>query len=166
MNLSENILVLIRGRSLRRTLLRSALIAFGAFIIFRFVLVPVRLIGSSMEPTYGDGTVNLVNVLRYRSREPGRGDIVIIRAAGRGVFLLKRVIGLPGESIYISKGVVYVDGQPLNEPYVKHDAGWDYPEVNLGEEEFFVIGDNRGMPVSGHTFGRTTIDRIVGGPIW
>ena len=74
---------------------------------------------------------------------------------------VKRVVGLPGERVAISGGQVQINGTPLAEPYVRHRRPWDVAEVTLGPREYFVIGDNRGMSVGDHDFGRVTVDRIA-----
>jgi signal peptidase I len=137
-------------------------LATVSFITFKWVLVPIRTEGSSMLPTYGSGKLNLVNMLAYRSSSPARGDIVAIRMAGPHVMYVKRIIGLPGERVAVTQGQVQINGVALNEPYVRNRRPWEYAEVTLGQREYFVIGDNRGMNAGEHDFGRAEIDRIVG----
>jgi signal peptidase I len=122
----------------------------------------MRAEGISMLPTYQSGSLNLVNRLAYRNREPSRGDIVAIRLAGPHVLYVKRIIALPGERISMTAGQVYVNGTPLIEPYVRNRNPWDVPEVTLTSREYFVVGDNRGMRASDHDFGRVDVSRIVG----
>ena len=142
--------------------MRVAVLATLSFIIFKWVLLPIRAEGISMEPTYQSGSLNLVNRLAYRYRNPERGDIVGIKLAGPHVIYVKRIIGLPGEHISIERGQVYINGAPLSEPYVKNRRGWDVPEVTLTPREYFVIGDNRGMRQGDHDFGRADVSRILG----
>jgi len=115
-----------------------------------------------MLPTYGPGELHLVNLMAYRASGPGRGDVVAIRMAGPHVVYVKRVIGLPGERVSVSQGQVQINGTTLAEPYVRNRRPWDVPEVTLGQHEYFVIGDNRGMAAGEHDFGRAEIDRILG----
>jgi signal peptidase I len=82
--------------------------------------------------------------------------------AGPHVLYVKRVVGLPGERVSIAGGQVHINGTSLTEPYVRHRRPWDVAEVTLGPREYFVIGDNRGMSVGDHDFGRVQIDRILG----
>jgi signal peptidase I len=154
------------GRSWKRTLVRAAVLTVVAFIVFRFFLIPIRLRGMSMEPTYVDKSINFVNTLRYRFRSPSRGDVVAIKMAGRRIMLFKRVIGLPGEQIAFHRGVLLVNGQEVPEPYVTFSSNWDMPEVAVVENEFFVVGDNRKMPIEAHALGRVDKKRIVGGPLF
>jgi signal peptidase I len=103
-----------------------------------------------------------VNRLAYTVRTPRRGDIVAIRLAGPNVVYVKRIVGLPGERVAVVEGQLRVDGNSVPEPYVRHRRPWDVPEVTLGANEYFVMGDNRGMSAGDHDFGRVDIDRILG----
>lgn len=150
------------GRDPRRTLVRIAVLIVISVITFGWLLTPIRVSGISMEPSYRDSTYNLVNRFIYALRAPARGDVVAIRLAGPRVLYVKRIVGLPGERVSIEKGTVFVDGQPLPEPYVSKRQPWDYAEVTIGPREFFVVGDNRGMRMKDHDFGRVDRRRILG----
>ena len=150
------------GRNPRRTLVRIVILTVVSTIVFGWVLTPVRVDGISMEPTYRSNALNLVNRLAYRWRTPARGDVVAIRLAGPNVVYVKRIIGLPTERIAIVDGIVEVNGAPLVEPYVQKRQPWEYSEVTVGPREYFVIGDNRGMRVGDHDFGRVDARRILG----
>lgn len=151
------------GKHPKRTLVRLAILVVGSFITFKFILLPIRIHGISMQPTYRDGRYNLVNRWAYQRNDPRRGDVVSMTISGPSVMLLKRVIGLPGERVSIRAGVVHINGQPLDEPYVKFPrAPWDEPEIQLKSDEFYVIGDNREMSSDRHEYGRVERIRIVG----
>ena len=153
------------GRHPKRTLLRAGITAIALLIVFRFVLIPVRVTGGSMEPTYRDGSVNLINRLVFLLREPRRGDVVSVRTTGISNQYLKRVIGLPGETLSITNGVVFINGRPLDEPYVKFREPWRLAPVQLGLTDFIVIGDNRGMRLEDHTAGVTQRRKLIGKPL-
>ena len=146
----------------RRTLIRIAVLAVVSFVTFGWLLTPVRVRGISMEPTYHDSTLKLVSRVTYKLRAPQRGDVVAIRLAGPGVLYVKRIIALPTERVSIVDGIVEVNGAPLAEPYVEQRAAWNYAEVTIGPREYFVIGDNRGMKMADHDFGRVDARRILG----
>ena len=132
-------------------------------VVFGLVLTPVRTYGISMQPTLDSGRLVFVNRLAYVfDLAPRRGDLVAIRLAGPNALYLKRVVALPYERVSIDEGRVIVDGRELDEPYVARRQPWTYAEITLGEREFFVIGDNRGMPQALHEFGRVSRDRILG----
>lgn len=153
---------LVFGQNPRRTAVRVLVLAAVSFITFKWVLIPIRTEGSSMLPTYAPDKLHFVNRLAYGAGSPARGDVVAIQMAGPHVLYVKRVVGLPGERVSITGGQVQVNGTPLTEPYVRHRRPWDVAEVTLGPREYFVIGDNRGMSVGDHDFGRVQIDRILG----
>ena len=153
---------LIFGANPRRTLVRVLVLAAVSFITFQWVLIPIRAEGISMQPTYRSGSLNLVNRLAFSFRPPARGDIVAIRLAGPHVVFVKRIIGLPGERFKIVQGQVFINGAPLDEPYVHDRQPWDVPEVTLTPRDYFVIGDNRRMRAADHSFGRADVSRIIG----
>jgi signal peptidase I len=153
---------LIFGENPRRTTVRIFVLAAVSAVTFGWVLIPVRAEGISMMPTYRSGSLNLVNRLAFLMKSPERGDIVAIAIAGPHAVYIKRIVGLPGERIAIAEGTVRVNGRPLEEPYVRNRSAWTLPEVQLGSDEYFLIGDNRGMREEEHDFGRAHRSRIVG----
>jgi signal peptidase I len=153
---------LVFGRHPRRTLVRVLVLAVVSFVTFGWVLIPVRAEGISMLPTLQSGSLHLVSRISYSYARPSRGDVIAIRLAGPHVLYVKRVIALPGERIRFVQGQVYIDGVPLNEPYVRNRRTWDVHEVQLSPREYFVVGDNRGMRAADHDFGRVDVSRIVG----
>jgi len=154
--------ILVIGRNPKVTLLRVAVLIVTCFIVFRFILLPARIEGISMLPTYKDRSVNFVNRLAYRWHEPRRGDVVGIRLAGPHVMYMKRIIGLPGETVSFVNGRVQINGEVLDEPYEKTPCDWNRPPIKLGPDEYFVVGDNRTMPSENHVFGKAGRDRIIG----
>jgi len=162
LSISEATRRIVFGSHPRRTAVRVLVLAGLSFIIFKWVLIPIRAEGISMEPTYKSGSLNLVNRLAYRYRKPERGDIVAIKLAGPHVLYVKRIIGLPGEHLSIERGQVYINGAPLGESYVKNRRPWEVPELVLTSREYYVIGDNRGMRAADHDFGRVDVSRILG----
>ncbi len=159
MNLTRRLLF---GADPRRTAVRVLVLVTISFVTFKWVLLPVRAEGISMQPTYESGTIHLVNRLSFVTSPPQRGDIVAIRLAGTRVVYIKRIIGLPGERLDIVQGQVRINGAPLDEPYVQNRRPWDFAEVTMEPGEYFVIGDNRGMNLRDHTLGRVHMPRIIG----
>lgn len=156
------------GRNPKTTLIRAAVLAAVCVVLFKWVLLPVRVQGISMTPTYADGSTHFVNRLAYLWHEPRRGDVVGIRLtppngwSAPHIMYFKRIIGLPGESISFVGGRVLVNGQTLDEPYEKRPCDWNAAAVTLGGHEYFVVGDNRSMAKEEHDFGRAERSRIVG----
>lgn len=150
------------GSNPRVTLVRVVVVVGLAWFVFGNVLRPIRVAGISMEPTYRLNSVNLVNRWAYRRSPPARGDVVAVRMAGESILYLKRIVGLPGERIAFERGLLLVDGQPLPEPYVRNRAPWNEAALQLGPDEYFLVGDNRGMAARDHTHGAFARGRIVG----
>ena len=156
--------IVLIGRNPRRTLMRAAVLAavcyvFFKFFFFRLVVLPVRIEGNSMFPTYHDRAINFINRLAYRHSEPQRGDVVGIRMAGPSVMLMKRVVGLPGETVAFEHGHLLINGVQIQEPYMKyHPLAPDLDAVKLGPDQYYVIGDNR----MNSDRGRVDRDRIMG----
>src|SRR6478736_6323632 len=155
---------IIIGRNPRLTLVRIVVLVVAAIVIFKFILLPVRVDGPSMLPTYKPGAVNFVNRLAYWRGEPKRGDIVAVRYSGHSIMLMKRVVALPGETIEFVAGRLLVNGQPLEEPYVKYDCDWNArpQHYQLRDDEYYVVGDNRSMPFELHDKGAARRERIMG----
>jgi len=154
---------LLLGSNPRRTLRRSLVLAILTYLLFRYVLVPVRLRGLSMEPTFRNGSIHIANTLRYVRRDPQRGDVVVISMTGNHAFYLKRVLGLPGERIAFDAGQLYVNHEARPEPYVPDRGTWTMPQLTVGRNEYFVAGDNRLIPMELHTLGTVNRAKIRGG---
>ena len=149
-------------RSWARDLFFCVLVSF--FIIL-FVYQPVRVEGGSMEPGLEDQERIFINKLVYRLESIERGDIVVFRyPRDTGKSFIKRVIGLPGDRIYISYGHVYVNGTQLAEPYVPSDYldARSYPEMVVPANEYFVLGDHRSMSNDSREFGPVMRGYIYG----
>ena len=151
------------GRNPKRTLMRSLFLVVVSVVVFKFVLQPIRVEGGSMLPTYKDRGVHFVYRLTYLFHGPRRGDVVAIRLlAGEHVMFMKRVVGLPGETVAFHQGRLYVNGKPVDEPYVKLRCDWEHGPEPVGADQYYVVGDNRDMPWDYHEKGRPTRNLIVG----
>src|SRR5580765_6134499 len=106
------------GRKPKFTLIRIVVLVAAIFLTRQFALLPIKVMGPSMLPTYQDNGVNVVNRLAYLQREPQRGDVVAIRTSGVSIMYMKRVIGLPGETVAFHEGHAVINGRMLDEPYV------------------------------------------------
>jgi len=154
--------IMLIGRKPKTTLVRIAILVATCFIVFKFILLPIQVEGISMLPTYKNRSINFVNRLAYLRHEPQRGDVVSIRLAGPHVMYMKRIIGLPGESVAFANGRVLINGEELDEPYEKSPCDWNCRPVQLGPGDYFVVGDNRTMPPELHVHGEIPRYRIVG----
>ena len=156
--------VVLIGRNPKRTLIRGAVLAVVCFVFFKFyffeaIIRPVRIVGNSMFPTYHDHGWNYLNKLAYRHADPLRGDVVGLRMSGEHMMLLKRIVGLPGETVAFENGRLVINGKEIAEPYLKfHSPAPDLDPVRLKPHEYYVIGDNR----MNSDRGWIDRDRIVG----
>jgi len=122
-----------------------AFIAIFTYVVITFIGQRTEVVGSSMYPTLENGDNLLVDKLSYRLKKIERYDIVVFRYH-TGEYFIKRVIGLPGETVQIIDGEVYINGELLGEDYgyeVMENAYRAEEPVVLGENEYFVLGDNR-----------------------
>lgn len=117
------------------------------FLIITFVGQRTHVSGESMENTLDDGDQLIVDKLTYRFHDPERFDIIVFPFRYKdNTYYIKRIIGLPGETVQIVDGEIYINGELLEESYgreVMQDAGLAAEPITLGEDEYFVLGDNR-----------------------
>ena len=146
-----------------RFALRVLLFAALTWLIFTQILVPVRIHGISMEPTHLDGDVAFCWRWRYAFSPPNPGDIVAVRFAGPHAVLIKRVVGLPGDTVAFADGRLLRNGTPVAEPYVQEPCNWNLAPRRVEPGNLYVVGDNRSMDIQDHDFGQTDTHRIVGG---
>ena len=128
------------------------------------MLWPVQVLGDSMLPNYHSGERHFVNKLAYRVALPQRGDVIALYAPGGEVYL-KRVVGLPGETVTFTNGGIAIGGRLLEEPYVDTKIiprEEDEPKLGkLGSDDFYVIGDNRATSVRGQVSKEQIIGKVA-----
>jgi len=146
-------------------LIRLAIVALTAMAVFHYLLIPCIITGTSMEPTVRRTGFTFCWRGKYWGKAPVRGDIVVLRYANR-VYYLKRIVGLPGERVAFHRGFLFVNGRPLREPYVHFACDWELPERTVRNGHYYVVGDNRSMPLDQHRFGQVSAHRIAGAPLW
>jgi signal peptidase I len=112
-------------------------------VTLRWLIVPVAVVGDSMFPTYKNGQFLLASPVPYWFGDPDRGDIVVVGSRHGRFTYLKRILGLPGETIAMRQGRLLVDGRQVPEPYLPYPARWQWAETQLGADEYLVAGDNR-----------------------
>jgi signal peptidase I len=147
-------------------LIRVAVVAVMAYVIFGNICIPMRLNGSSMEPIYHDGGINFCWKPAYWFQNPKRGDVVMVRLAGNKVMYLKRIVALEEETIEFKDGKLLVNGKEINEPYVRFPCDWNLPPRKVETGSVYVVGDNRDMNIENHVFGQVSLKRIAGTPLW
>jgi len=114
-----------------------------ALIVRIFLFEAIVIHQSSMYPTYEEGDRVVIGKLMYHFQEPERGDVVVFRTKDMARPFIKRAIGLPGETVEIHDQAVYIDGEPLDEPYIYQPMLGEYGPVVVPEGHLFVLGDNR-----------------------
>ena len=129
-------------------LFQIALVCFAAFVLVWYFGQRVSVIGDSMNPGLKNGDITLVNRLVYDVRKPRRGDIIAFKPNGNDSshYYMKRVIGLPGETIECKEGIIFIDGEMLEEDYKTtaiEELGLLEEPITLKSDEFFVLGDDR-----------------------
>jgi signal peptidase I len=173
-----------------KELLQALVIGAVVFLSVQVGIKNAMVEGSSMEPTLMDSERMLVNKLvylrvdmqrfsslipfwqveeqeyRYLFHSPGQGDVVILRyeKANPDKDLVKRVVAVPGQAIEVRHGVVYVDGDPLDEPYVPAKAASrdSMAPLTLGPDQYFVMGDNRAASYDSRSWGPLPAESIIG----
>lgn len=140
------------------TLVLAVVLYFG----INAVSARVRVDGFSMRPTLQDGEYILINKLAYKFSEPVRGDIVVFKfPVNPEEDLIKRIIGIPGDTVNIQDGVLNVNGVVVDEPYINappaYNGTWQVPEGQL-----FVLGDNRNDSRDSHQWGLLPIENVIG----
>lgn len=134
-----------------------------------FIAQPFVVSGASMDPTFEDGEYLIVDEISYRFEEPKRGDVIVFKyPENKKKYFIKRIIGLPEETVTISNGIVTItkkDGskETLKEQYVQNIKK-DYFSKILKKEEYFVMGDNRANSLDSRSWGALPEDLIVGKP--
>ena len=176
-----------QGRTVARELVETLLLALLVFLAVRASFQNFKVDGHSMDPTLQHGEFLIVNKLvysevdieklerflpfldagdsptRYVFHGPERGDIIVLRDPRQPeVDLIKRVIGLPGETVEIVDGHVFINGRLLEEPYIEQPWNYTGAKVQIGADEYYVMGDNRENSKDSRTVGNIPKDLIIG----
>lgn len=178
------------GRLLRE-LAETVILALLIFLLVRAAVQNFQVEGSSMEPSLHDGLYLLVNKAlyfevnletvhkflpfidpgddptRYVLRRPRRGDVIVFRAPDQQPGsperdFIKRIIGEPGETVEVRNGTVFIDGKPLEEPYIQEPGGQDFGPETVPPGHYFVLGDNRSNSFDSRSFGMLPRENIIG----
>lgn len=157
---------------LKEVLSTSAYILFvlcAVYLVIHFVGQRTQVLGSSMEPKLSSDDNLIVDKISYRFHDPERFDIIVFPYRYEdNTFYIKRIIGLPGETVKIdADGNIIIDGEILEEGYGKEvieSPGRAYEEIQLGNDEYFVMGDNRNSSLDSRdpSVGNITRDEIIG----
>lgn len=158
-------------------IIETLVIALSIFlVVYLFFMQPHQVNGQSMEPTFMSGEYVLTDKVSYRLGEPERGDVIVFHAPpeancpeGTGCDFIKRILAVPGETVTIQDSTIFVNGQPITEPYIPAEYQTlpgpymnRISTVTLGPGEFFAVGDNRPHSSDSRSWGPVTKSDIVG----
>ncbi len=161
-----------RGKGLFREYIEAILVALVAALLIRtFVAQAFRIPSGSMIPTLLVGDQLLVDKVTYHVRPPARGDIIVFKYPGdESRDFIKRIIGLPGDTVEVRARAVYINGAPLSERYAFHDAldhmriipRDDFGPAAVPSDKYFVMGDNRENSQDSRFWGFLERDKVIG----
>ena len=135
-----------------REVLITVIVALVIFLLLHATVQSFVVVGSSMEPNFQEGERLLTNKLASKFHQPERGEVIIFHYPNnQQMDLIKRVIALPGDSVEVKNGLVYVNGAKLDEPYIKEPPTYKLDKRKIPENEYFVLGDNRNNSNDSHT---------------
>lgn len=152
-------------------------VSVGLALTIRTFIAEARYIPSkSMLPTLKVGDRLAIEKITYRFRQPIRGDIIVFTPPDNAIrcnpaqpqtlpikdAYIKRVIGLPGETVEVKENRVYINGQPLEEDYINALPQYRFPPVTVPEDRYIVLGDNRNESCDSHVWGFVVKDKIIG----
>jgi len=142
----------------------TILIAVAVFVVLRLTVQSYTVVMSSMEPNFQDGECIMVNKVCYRSSGPQRGEVIVFDPPFDSPHpFIKRVIGLPGETVEIKNEKVFIDGIPLDEEeYITPPPNYTMPATEVPENVYFVLGDNRNSSNDSHNGWTVPRDNIIG----
>ena len=148
-----------------KTLAMAMVLSFG---IRTFVAEARYIPSSSMEPTLQINDRLIIEKMTYRFQKPKRGDVIVfnateaLQAQNFNDAFIKRIIGIPGDTVIVSNGKVMVNGNAIKEFYIKEAPEYNYGPVTVPENEYLVLGDNRNNSYDSHYWGFVPYEKIIG----
>ena len=150
------------GKVSRPRFLGSLVVALLFLLAIFITLGSFTVEGDSMEPTIYDGQGMMKVRVAYWFGDPQRGDVITCEHPQENKGLIKRVIALPGEWVQVTTDYVYINGEPLEEPYIKGENHPAYPRTQVSENSYFVMGDNRNHSTDSRAWGMVPRENITG----
>ena len=144
--------------------LRDLLIMAAILLLLgAFVLQPVRVKGESMRNTLQNGELMIVTKYDYLLGDPGRFDVVICHFPEEGgTVFVKRIVGIPGDTVGIENGMLLINGEAMEEDYIEYPPNYNMTETTVGPGKYFVLGDNRASSKDSHIVGLLDRNHIIG----
>src|SRR5687768_5436224 len=167
MNSSSKPTIVTAGQRKLLKLLLLVALSFCSYLFFsRMVVTAVEVKGVSMSPTLIAGDLFMLNRFTYLTREPQRGELVVLKDPETGELIVKRIVGLPCETIVMQNEIAYVNGRRLPEPYAARPTRADRSPLGkptvIPRDCYFVLGDNRMRSLDSRTFGPIKRESILG----
>ena len=142
-----------------KEILSYVVIIIIVLLIKNYIVSPINVIGESMVPTLHHRDLMLLDEISYNFSDIKRFDIVVAKT--KEGYIIKRVIGLPGERIYAKDGTIYINNKKLKEKF-KHTKTEDFDEVKIGKNSYFLLGDNRVNSMDSRVYGTFNRNKIKG----
>jgi signal peptidase I len=153
-------------KSALNDLLIIILVSVLSFFALHASIQSVLVVGPSMEPTVESSQRLLISKIEYFIHPPERGDIIVFQPPNNiETEYIKRIIGLPGDTIEVKNGSVYVNGKKLIEPYIKGAPNYSFSTKLIADNNYFVLGDNRNNSNDSHN-GWTVTEQSIIGKAW
>ncbi len=150
-------------RAFLREILGTLILAVVIFFLLQTTVGSFIVVGRSMEPSLQERQRLLVNKIVYSFHPPERGDVIVFHPPNnQRADYIKRIAALPGETIEIKMGAVYINGSPLHEPYIKDPPNYTFHQYEIPKNEYFVLGDNRNSSNDSHNGWVVPRQNIVG----
>jgi signal peptidase I len=153
-------------KAILREVALTLILAIIIFLLLHATVQSFVIYENCMEPNFHEGERLLVNKVVYHFTDPKRGDVIILHPPlDPEAVYIKRIIALPGDTVEVKGGAVYVNGTKLDEPYVKEPPSYTFPLTKVPENEYFVLGDNRNIANDSHK-GWTVPRKNIIGKAW
>jgi len=153
-------------RTFLREIVGTIILAAVIFVVLQATFQTFIVVGCSMEPNFQWTQRLVINKAVYHFQKPERGDVIVFHPVDNlQADYIKRVIALPSDTVEIKEGVVYVNGSPLDEPYIKEPAGRYFLSDPIPNENYFVLGDNRNNSNDSRN-GWTVPQQNIIGKVW
>lgn len=164
------------GRHISKEILDYIKLILGCviamYLLLNFILHPIRISGNSMQPSLANADFGIYNVFSAKFLGVNRFDVVVVEEKADGVVetIVKRVVGIPGDHICYENGILYVNGEKIEENYIidrpeERKKGADFTERKLHDDEYFLLGDNRNHSVDSRVMGVFHRSSIIGNGI-
>ncbi len=150
-------------KAILREIALTLILAIIIFVLLQATVQSFVIVGSSMQPNFHEGERLLINKVVYKFRQPERGEVIIFHPpSSQQTDYIKRVIGLPGDSIEVKDETVYVNGSELDEPYLSDSPHYTFELLEVPDNEYFVLGDNRNNSNDSHNGWTVPRENIIG----